>query len=75
MDANEQYNAAVARCEATARDHGHTLEVWYHVSEQLHASVCVICGAMVWVLDRARRSVGGSVARLSRRSASRRMGG
>jgi hypothetical protein len=49
MDGNEQYSAAVARCEAAAREHGHTLDVWYHVSEELHASVCAVCGAMVWV--------------------------
>lgn len=49
MDANEQYSAAVARCEATARDRGHTLDVWYLISEELRASVCVICGAMVWL--------------------------
>jgi hypothetical protein len=39
MYANEQYSAAVARCEATARDHGHTLHVSYHVSEELRACV------------------------------------
>ncbi len=49
MADDEQYRAAVARCEATATDHGHTLGVWHHVSEGLHASMCVICGAMVWV--------------------------
>ncbi len=49
MYANEQYWAAVARCEATARDHGHTLDVWYPVSEELHASMCVVCGVMVWL--------------------------
>ena len=49
MDANEQYRATVARCEATARDHAHTVGVWYHVSDQLHASVCAVCCAMVWV--------------------------
>jgi hypothetical protein len=47
IEANEQYSAAVARCEATARDNGHTLDVWCHVSEELRASVCVFCGAMV----------------------------
>lgn len=49
MDSNEHYGAAVARCEAVAEDHGHTLDVWYLVSEELRASVCLICGAMVWV--------------------------
>jgi hypothetical protein len=39
----------VARCESTARQTGHTLDVWYPVSEQLRASLCKICGAMVWV--------------------------
>jgi hypothetical protein len=49
VDGDELYRAAVARCEATARERGHTLDMWYRVSEGLHASVCVICGAMVWV--------------------------
>lgn len=49
MSANENYSAAVARCEAAARYHGHTLDVWYHVSEELRASMCVLCDAMVWL--------------------------
>ncbi len=44
MNDNEQHT--VARCEARARDHGHTLRVWYPVDERLHASLCEICGAM-----------------------------
>ena len=48
-DYNEQYSAAIARCDTTAKDNGHPLDMWYHVSEELHASLCVICGAMVWV--------------------------
>jgi hypothetical protein len=48
-DNNKQYSAAIARCDTTAKDNGHTLDVWYDVSEELHASLCVICGAMVWV--------------------------
>ncbi len=46
---NEQYAAAVARCELAARNHGHTLGVWYPVAEQLHISAYVLCDAMVWV--------------------------
>jgi hypothetical protein len=53
--------------ETSAKNHGHTLDVWYDVSKQLHASLYMICGAMVWVLGRARRSVGGSVAPRSSR--------
>ena len=44
-----QYDAATARCEAVASDHGHTLSTWYPVDEQLHACLCDECGEMVWV--------------------------
>ena len=44
-----QYDAAAARCEAVASDHGHALSSWYLVDERLHASLCVECGDMVWV--------------------------
>jgi len=47
MYPDEQCSATVARCEATVRDHGHTLDVWYPVSEELRASMCLICGMMV----------------------------
>ena len=46
---SEQFTVMVARCEATARGLGHALDVWYPVSEHLSASLCKICGAMVWV--------------------------
>ena len=49
MNISEQYTVMVARCESTARQTGHTLDVWYPVSEHLRASLCKICGAMVWV--------------------------
>ncbi len=49
MNNNEQYTLMVARCEATARALDHALDVWYPVSEHLRASLCKICGAMVWV--------------------------
>jgi len=49
MNISEQYTVMVARCESTARQTGHTLDVWYQVSENLRASLCKICGAMVWV--------------------------
>ena len=49
MNNNEQYTVMVARCESTARELGHALDVWYLVSEHLRASLCKICGAMVWV--------------------------
>ena len=49
MNSSEQFTLMVARCESTARETGHTLDVWYPVSENLRASLCKICGAMVWV--------------------------
>ena len=39
----------VARCESIARKNDHALDAWYPVSEHLRASLCKICGAMVWV--------------------------
>ena len=45
----EQYDSAVARVEDTARNNGHALAVWYPVDPRLRASMCVACGAMVWV--------------------------
>lgn len=51
MDAhdNEQYAATVAGCETAARSRGHALGAWYPVDERLHAALCEVCGAMVWV--------------------------
>ena len=49
MNNHEQLRAMVARCESTARKNDHTLDAWYPVSEHLRASLCKICGAMVWV--------------------------
>ena len=49
MNNNEHYTVMVARCEATARGLDHVLDVWYPVSEHLRASLCKVCGAMVWV--------------------------
>jgi hypothetical protein len=49
MNNNEQHAVMVAKCEATARGLGHALDLWYPISEHLRASVCKICGAMVWV--------------------------
>ena len=49
MNSSEQFTLMVARCESTAREAGHILDVWYLVSEDLHASLCTICGAMVWL--------------------------
>jgi hypothetical protein len=45
----EQYDSAVARVGETARNNGHALAVWYLLDQRLHASMCVVCGAMVWV--------------------------
>ena len=44
-----QHTVVVARCEATARELGHALDLWYQLSENLRASLCKTCGAMVWV--------------------------
>jgi len=49
MNNNEPYTVMVARCESTARELGHSLDVWYPVSEHLRASLCEVCGAMVWL--------------------------
>ena len=46
---NVKHTVVVARCEATARELGHALDLWYPVSEHLRASLCKICGSMVWV--------------------------
>ena len=49
-DDTEQYHSALASCEEAAGNYGHTLGgVWYPVDERLHASMCVRCGAMVWL--------------------------
>ena len=63
MSYNEQYMTMVSRCESTARENGHVLDVWYPVDEHLHASLCRICGAMVWVArpgKETRWRIGGS---------------
>ena len=44
-----QYDAATARGEAVASDHGHTLSTWYPVDERLQACLCEECGEMIWV--------------------------
>ena len=49
MPGNEQYDSVVASCEATVRNRGHVLDVWYPVDERLHASICKECGDTVWV--------------------------
>ena len=50
IDDIEQYDSALARCEETAGNYGHTLGgTWYPVDERLRASICVLCGAMAWV--------------------------
>ena len=59
----EQYDSAVARCEETAGNHGHTLGVWYPFDERFGASVCVGCGARVWITrpsQEKRWSTGGT---------------
>ena len=46
---NMQHTVVIARCEASTRELGHALDLWYPVSEHLRASLCRICGAMVWI--------------------------
>jgi len=54
-DDTEQYHSALASCEETAGNLGHTLgDTWYPVDERLRASICVRCGAMVWLTRRAQ---------------------
>ena len=49
-DNTEQYHSALASCKETAGNLGHTLGgMWYPVDERLHASICELCGAMVWL--------------------------
>ncbi len=64
MSDDEQYGASLERCEAAARNNGHLLGVWHAVSEYLHASLCEVCGAMVWVVrpDYQKRWRGGGTA-------------
>ena len=50
MSADEQYAAAVEKCEIAARSHGHALGVWLPVHERLRASVCGVCGALALVV-------------------------
>src|SRR5215212_2617034 len=38
MNISELYTVMVARCESTARQTGHTLDVWYPVSEHRRAA-------------------------------------
>ena len=54
-DDTEQYHSALASCEKTAGNNGHTLGgTWYPVDERLRASICVRCGAMVWLTRRGK---------------------
>jgi hypothetical protein len=49
MNNNEQHTVVVARCESTARELGHALDLWYSISENLRACLCKVCGSMVWL--------------------------
>ncbi len=63
-DDTEQYHSALASCKETTGNLGHTLGgTWYPVDERLHASICVRCGAMVWLTRRSQEKrwrVGGT---------------
>ena len=55
IDDAQQYDSALASCEETAGNLGHTLGgTWYPVDEQLRASICILCGAMVWLTRRGQ---------------------
>ena len=55
IDDAQQYDSALASCEETAGNLGHTLGgTWYPVDEQLSASICILCGAMVWLTRRGQ---------------------
>jgi hypothetical protein len=58
--------AALSECESVARTRGHTLGRWQTVSEEMSASVCMVCARLTWVtLSRGekRPRTGGSVLR------------
>jgi hypothetical protein len=58
--------AALPECETVARTRGHTLGRWQTVSEEIFASVCMVCAKLAWVtLPRGekRPRTGGSVLR------------
>jgi hypothetical protein len=48
---NEQFIAAVAECEEVARTRGHSLGRWHRLSKLMHASICVVCNEMMWVMQ------------------------
>ena len=65
MAGDEQYDAAVANCVATATHYGHVLGTLYllPVDERLHAVMCEECGAIAWVTrsgNEKRWRVGGT---------------
>jgi hypothetical protein len=63
---DQQFTTAVTGCEEAARSHGHTLGAWHPVSKRLHASLCVVCSALVWVMRSANEKrclSGGSALR------------
>jgi hypothetical protein len=56
--------AALSECETVAKTRGHTLGRWLAVSEEMSASICVVCAKLTWVtLSRGekRPRTGGSV--------------
>jgi hypothetical protein len=58
------FMAALSDCEFIARTRGHTLGRWQTVSEEMSASMCVVCNKLVWVNQLRNEShprVGGSV--------------
>jgi hypothetical protein len=52
----EHLIAAVAECEEVARTRGHSLGRWHQRSKHqrsksVHASICVVCNKMTWVMQ------------------------
>jgi hypothetical protein len=56
--------AALSECESVARTRGHTLGRWQTVSEEMYASMCLVCAKLTWVTKsggEGRLRTGGSV--------------
>ena len=64
MSHNDSFMAALSECESVAKTRGHTLGRWLAVSEEMSASICVVCAKLTWVtLSRGEKHprTGGSV--------------
>ena len=50
MAYNGKLEAALAKCEATSKAHGHSLGRWRQTSELMYTSICVLCEELAWVI-------------------------